>query len=68
MTTTSLLKRGSMKERIATMLGVPGALNLSVRVPVTEANREYLRAIRQAELEAWRSAPGGTLYARGTKG
>lgn len=33
----------------------------SLRVPVTMQNREYLRRIRQAELDAWRIAPGGTL-------
>ncbi|MGZ8899453.1 MAG: hypothetical protein ACXW3Z_05095 [Limisphaerales bacterium] len=32
----------------------------SARVPVTAANREYLRSVRQAELELWRNARGGT--------
>ena len=36
----------------------------SMRVPVTKENREYLRLIRQAELDAWRNAPGGTISAR----
>ena len=37
----------------------------SLRVPVTEANRDYLREIRRAELEAWREARGGTVCGKG---
>ena len=33
----------------------------SARIPVTLANRDYLRFLRQAELEAWRGARGGTV-------
>jgi hypothetical protein len=33
----------------------------SARIPVTLANRDYLRFLRQAELEAWRRARGGTI-------
>lgn len=29
----------------------------SVRVPVTRQNREYLRSLRAAELQAWEAAP-----------
>ena len=36
----------------------------SLRIPVTIANRDYLRRIRQAELLAWQNAPGGTRCAR----
>jgi hypothetical protein len=53
-----------MKQRLAGMFGGAGEMNPSVRVPVTEANREYLRAVRQAELAAWQNAPGGTLSAK----
>ena len=44
-----------------------GRVSLSARVPVTAANREYLRTMRQAELEAWRNAPGGTQCADGDR-
>lgn len=67
MTTTILSKAGFMKpdafcadsqnsraDRIAP----------SVRVPVTVANRAYLKFLRRAELEAWRDARGGTVCAR----
>jgi hypothetical protein len=32
----------------------------SIRVPVTPENRDYLRRIRNAELNAWRES-GGTI-------
>lgn len=35
----------------------------SLRVPVTPANREYLRAVRQAELAAWEGAGSATSLA-----
>ena len=58
-----LSKSGSMKQRMGLCSRDIGVTTSSVRVPVTEANREYLRALRQAELEAWRNAPGGTVCA-----
>jgi hypothetical protein len=64
MTTTILSKIGFVK-RVAVGLSEKQPLAAaSVRVPVTAANREYLRALRQAELEAWRDAPGGTCCVR----
>jgi hypothetical protein len=47
----------------ASVKHAPGATltSPSSRVPVTFANRDYLRFLRQAELDAWRRAPGGTV-------
>ena len=58
---TTLLFKGWKKR--GTLLNQKNCVTItsSVRVPVTAANREYLRAVRQAELDAWRNAPGGTL-------
>jgi hypothetical protein len=61
------------KEEMTTILSKPEEKTLktaahgaectapSARIPVTLANRDYLRFLRQAELEAWRSARGGTI-------
>jgi hypothetical protein len=57
MTTTLFLKSESKTKPASVAVRTAP----SMRVPVTAENREYLRRIRQAELDAWRLAPGGTL-------
>jgi len=62
---TNLIKSGSMKQENAFSSRDIVVMTSSVRVPVTGRNRDYLRAIRQAELDAWRNAPGGTVCVSG---
>jgi hypothetical protein len=70
MTTIILTKVGCAKSRVLNEGGAGGRVGVvrtapSVRVPVTEANRAYLRDLRRAELAAWREARGGTVCRRG---
>lgn len=58
---TNLIKSGSINEETSSNRQDIVMMTSSVRVPVTAENRAYLRAIRQAELDAWRRAPGGTV-------
>ena len=63
---TNLIKSGSIKQASAFSSSRDiVVMTSSVRVPVTAQNRAYLRAIRQAELDAWRNAPGGTICVSG---
>ena len=59
---TTIIPQSGSKEKTSESCA-RGAENTapSARIPVTLANREYLRFLRQAELEAWRSARGGTI-------
>ena len=59
---TIILSKAGMENGRRSAEGIRGGIQTapSARVPVTAANREYLRSLRQAELELWRLARGGT--------
>jgi hypothetical protein len=61
----NLIKSGSINEETSSNRQDIVMMTSSVRVPVTAENRAYLRAIRQAELDAWQNAPGGTVCVSG---